>query len=134
MAVDIATADEYFTESVVNNEAWINSDNDSKQRALNNAQNMLSRMYKNRIIPDEAVFEQAIWLLKISEARKQAEEGVVSYTIDGISVELSQIDRSIAPTVIQILGRRVGRSTSDRKGYILTSDDFVRPPSGGVRP
>ncbi|WP_050632340.1 hypothetical protein [Bacillus andreraoultii] len=131
MAVDIATADKYFSEQVLHNDAWVNADNDSKQRALNNAVNMLSRQYKNREIPDEAVFEQAIWLLKISEARKQAEQGVVSYSIDGISVSLSQIDRSISPNVIQILGRRVGRSVSGRLGYIVSNN--VRKPSGGVR-
>lgn len=133
MAVDIATAEKYFSEQVLHNDAWINADNDSKQRALNNAVNMLNRNYKNREIPDEAVFEQAIWLLKISEARKQAEQGVVSYSIDGISVSLSQIDRSISPNVIQMLGRRTGRSTSGRQGYIVTQNDNFREPSGGVR-
>lgn len=133
MAVDIITADRYFSESVLNNDAWVNADNDSKQRALNNASNILSRQYKNREIPDEAVFEQAIWLLKISEARKQAEQGVVSYSIDGITVQLSQIDRTIAPNVIQILGRKFGRSTSGRLGYVVTSSKHFREPSGGVR-
>lgn len=132
MAVDLAVADKYFSESVLHNDAWVNADNDSKQRALNNASNILSRQYRNRTIPDEAVFEQAIWLLKISEARKQSEQGVVSYSIDGISVSLSQIDRTIAPNVIQILGRRVGRSESGRSGYVITKDKHFRPPSGGV--
>lgn len=131
MAVDLVAADRYFTESVLHNDAWVNADNDSKQRALNNAANILSRQYPNRSILDEAVFEQAIWLLKISEARKQAEQGVVSYSIDGISVTLSQIDRSISPNVIQLLGRRIGRSESGRAGYIVTKDCHFRPPSGG---
>jgi hypothetical protein len=134
MAVDIATADKYFTEQVLHNDAWVNADNDSKQRALNNAASILNRYYKRRNIPDEAVFEQAIWLLKISEARKQADEGVVQYSIDGISVSLSQIDRTIAPSVLQILGRRVGRSESGRLGYVVTRQEHFRPPSGGVRP
>jgi hypothetical protein len=118
MAVDIATADVYFSENVLHNDAWVNADNDSKQRALNNASNVLSRIYKNRSIPEEAVFEQALWLMKITEARKQAEIGVTSYSVDGITVQLSQIDRTIAPSVLQILGRRVGRSESGRQGYI----------------
>ena len=132
MAVDLAAADKYFTEFVLHNDAWVNADNDSKQRALNNASLILSRHYGNCTIPEEAVFEQAIWLLKISEARKQAEQGVTSYTVDGISISLSQIDRTISPNVISMLGRRVGRSESGRKGYFLTNEQFVRPPSGGV--
>jgi hypothetical protein len=120
MTVDIATADVYFSEYVLHNDAWINADNDSKQRALNNAANILSRHYRrHQSIPDEAVFEQAIWLLKISEARKQAEQGVTSYSIDGISVSLSNIDRTIAPQVISIMGRRVYPSESGRQGYIV---------------
>lgn len=133
MAVDLATADKYFSELVLHNDAWVNADSDAKQRALNNALTVLTRQYPNRKIPDEAVFEQAIWLLKISEARKQAEQGVTSYSVDGISISLSQIDRTIAPNVIAILGRRVGRSISGRLGYISTEDTFVRPPSGGIR-
>lgn len=130
MAVDLQTAEQYFTESVANNDAWVNADSDQKQRALNNASNIISRRYPNRTIPDEAVFEQAIWLLKISEARKTAEQGVTSYSIDGISVSLSQIDRTLAPETIAMLGRRVGQSTSGRLGYIVSN--YARKPSGGV--
>jgi hypothetical protein len=130
MAVDLATADVYFSESVLHNDAWVNADNDSKQRALNNASNILSRQYRNRTIPDEAVFEQAIWLLKISEARKQAEQGVTSYSVDGISVSLSQIDRTLAPTVIQIMGRRVGRSISGRQGWIVSNESYINQRLG----
>jgi hypothetical protein len=132
MAVDLATADKYFSESVLHNDAWVNADNDSKQRALNNASNILSRHYRNRMIPDEAVFEQAIWLLKISEARKQAEQGVTSYSVDGISVSLSQVDRTIAQPVLQIMGRRVGRSESGRQGYIVSSDQYIQSRLGRV--
>lgn len=132
MAVELATADKYFSESVLHNDAWVNADNDSKQRALNNASNILYRHYRNRTIPDEAVFEQAIWLLKISEARKQAEQGVTSYSVDGISVSLSQVDRTIAQPVLQVMGRRVGRSESGRQGYIVSSDPYIQSRLGRV--
>lgn len=130
MVVDIVSADKYFSESVLHNDAWISSDTDSKQRALSNASNILSRHYRNRDIPDEAVFEQALWLMKISEARKQAEQGVVSYSVDGISVSLSQVDRSIAQPVLQIMGRRVGQSTSGRQGWIATNDKYINQRLG----
>lgn len=130
MAVELATADVYFSEFVLNNDAWVNSDNDSKQRALNNASNILSRHYRNRVLPDEAVFEQAIWLLKITEARKQSEQGVVSYSVDGISVTLSQVDRTIAQPVLQMMGRRVGTSQSGRQGWVVSNDKYINQRLG----
>lgn len=123
MAVDLTTAERYFEEEVFDNDAWTKADEPSKQRALKNASNILYRYYSHykpnvRELPEAAVFEQTLWLLKVSEARKQAEQGVTSYSIDGISVQLSKIDRTIAPQTKMILGRRVGRSINDRVGYI----------------
>lgn len=126
MAVELQAAEKYFTEDVFINDAWVNADSDSKQRALNNADNILKRQYRTHAIPNEAVFEQAIWLLKITEARKQAEQGITSYSVDGISVQLSAIDRTIAPEVLQIVGRRVGQSISNRNGYIVSDSKFVQ--------
>lgn len=129
MAIDVVTADAYFDEFVLNNDAWKKADESLRKRALNNASRILSRHYPRRIISEEAIFEQAVWIMKISEARKQSAQGVVSYSIDGISVTLSQIDRSISPEVISILGRRVGQSLSTRQGYIVSSNDSI-PGSG----
>lgn len=129
MVVDIVAADAYFDEFVLNNEVWKAADEDVRKRALNNAFRILSRQYPRREIPVEAVFEQAVWIMKITEARKQSAQGVVAYSIDGISVTLSQVDRSISPEVFSILGRRVGQSLSTRQGYIVSSDEHV-PGSG----
>jgi len=129
MAIDVINADAYFDEFVLNNEAWKSADESTRNRALNNASRILERHFPRRIISEEAVFEQSIWIMKISEARKQATQGVVSYSIDGISVTLSQVDRSISPEVISMLGRRVGQSLSLRQGYIVSSDEHV-PGSG----
>lgn len=133
MTVDIEAATKYFDEEVFHNELWTSADDKSKSRALKNADNMLSRHYPNRDIPNEAVFEQALWVMKVSDARKQAEQGVVSYSIDGISVSLSQVDRSIAPNVLQIVGRRVGQSISGRQGWIHSKDDQINTQLGRGR-
>ena len=125
MAIDIATADKYFEEEVFHNEMWTAATEESKNRALKNADNILSRRYSRRTVPAEAVFEQALWIMKISEARKQSEQGVVNYSIDGISVSLSQVDRSIAPAVMDLLGRKVGQSLSDRQGWISSRTDAI---------
>ena len=123
MAVDVQSADTYFNEYVFHNEAWTAATEPTKQRALNNAVNILKRYYgTKREIADEAVFEQALWLMKVSEAQKQAERGVTSYSIDGISVSLSNVDRTIAPNAFAMLGRRVGASISGREGYVRYAD------------
>lgn len=129
MAVDLTMANTYFETFVIDNSMWTNADEATKRRAIANATRMLERHYRNIVIPDEAIYEQALWVLKVSEARKQAEQGVASYSIDGISVTLSQVDRSFSPAVISILGRRIGRSVSGRQGYILSREDGV-PGSG----
>lgn len=131
MAVELSKANEYFETYVIDNSMWTKSDEATKNRALANAERMIVRHYRKVQIPDEAVYEQALWLLKVSEARKQAEQGITSYSIDGISVTLSQVDRSFSPSVISILGRRVGRSVSGRQGYIVSSEDGV-PGSGSL--
>lgn len=129
MAVDLINANAYFETFVIDNTAWNSADEATKNRAIANASRMIERHYRKATIPDEAVYEQALWLLKLSEARKHSEQGVTSYSIDGISVSLSQVDRTFAPSVISILGRKVGRSLSGRQGYIVSDEDGV-PGSG----
>lgn len=127
--MDLQKADGYFSEAVLHNDPWMKADPESKKRALHQATHILFRYYGlKREISCEAIFEQAFWLLRISEARKTAEQGVTSYTVDGISVALSQIDRTIAPQAMAILGRRVARSRSARTGYLVDAhrDRWVR--------
>ena len=130
MAIELESADKYFSESVLYNDAWTTADIETKNRALNNSAQVLARRYGRRAIPVEAFYEQALWLLKISKARSQSEQGVTSYSIDGISVTLSQIDRSIAPNVIDILGRKVGRTFSGRQGWIHSNDKYINERLG----
>jgi len=124
MLLDLTQADAYFEGFVVNNDAWVDADNSLKTRAVNNASKVLYRIYgykydvEYRPIPEEAIFEQAIWLLRIDDMMKRAEQGVTSFMVDGIQVALARIDRTIAPQVIGILGRKIGQSVSGRVGSI----------------
>ncbi len=122
MAVDVTDANAYFDENILHNDEWVNADDPKKTRALNQAEKMLYRHYfqydpVENPIPDEAVFEQALWLLRIDDTIRRAEQGVKSVMVDGMMIQLAQVDRSISPAVISILGRRVGRSSSGRVGY-----------------
>lgn len=117
MAISVANADAYFMSKVLHKEEWTQADEQTRQVALNNAQMNLLRIYKqyndtDRPLPDEAVFEQALWLLRIDDSIRKAEQGVQTVSVSGISVSVNRVDLSVAPQVRLILGRRVGRSVT----------------------
>lgn len=101
------------------------TDDSLKKRSLNHASKTLYRLYGYKYdevtnpIPDEAIFEQALWILKLDDSLRKSEQGVKSIMVDGIQVVLARINRTIAPQVIHILGRKIGRSSSGRTGEIV---------------
>ena len=121
MTVTIANAENYFLNFVLHNAEWVDADAGRKQRALNNAGNQLYRMYRysynetTKPLPDEAVYEQALWLLRIDDSIRKAEQGVSSISVSGISIGVQKVNLSVAPEVINILGRRVGRTVNDTR-------------------
>lgn len=113
--IDLETANNYFSTEVLHTQEWDDATDEQRQRALKQAENQLYRIYKNydpvnKPLPDIAVFEQALWLLRIDENVRRAEQGVTSISISGINISLSRVNLSIAPAVFQIIGRRIGRS------------------------
>lgn len=125
MAVNIEQADNYFETRVLNNDEWVNAEATKKQRALNQASDILYRVYRHthdenrNPVPGEAIFEQALWLLRVDDMVRRSEQGVTSFMVDGIQVAIARIDRTIAPAVLIMLGRKVGRSSGARNGYIV---------------
>lgn len=122
--MDLTQANTYFEENVLHNDPWTNADDPTKTRALNNASKVLYRLYKQYDetkypIPAEAIYEQALWLLRVDDTIQKAEQGVKSVMVDGMQISINSIDRTIAPQVLLILGRRLGRTESGRTGYIL---------------
>lgn len=115
MAVTLGDAEAYFAVNVLHNEEWTEADAARKQRALTNAKNILYRVYKNynettKPLPDAAVFEQALWLLRADEAIRRSEFGVNSVTVGGMQISIERINTTVAPQAALIIGRRVGRS------------------------
>lgn len=113
MAVSVENGDLYFS-ALLHHEAWVEADAGTKQRALHTAEQHLYRLYRTynpdtRPLPDEAVYEQALWLLRMDDATRRAEMGVRSMSASGVSVSAERPD-SIAPQAVLILGRRMGRS------------------------
>ena len=115
--VNISDAEEYFGTEVLWADEWRNADFTAKDRALTNAENQLYRTYRGYNVADpknqidkKAVFEQALWLLRLDDTIRKAEQGVKSVSVSGISISLDRVASYIAPEVVKMLGRRVGRS------------------------
>jgi hypothetical protein len=130
MAYTVEDADVYFNEYVLHNDEWVNADYSLKQRAVNSAMKQLYRHYtsynqETRPIPDEAVFEQALWVLRIDDSFRRAEMGVTAINVAGISINMANVNRSLSPQVIAILGRKVGRY-QERVNWTVANDIRLR--------
>lgn len=100
----------FIETNILHSGIWDSADTNVKRKAVNNAERNLSNYYKNKKeLPAEAIAYQALWLLKIDDSIQRAEQGATSISVSGMSVSLLNIDRSIAPEVLRMLGRRVGR-------------------------
>jgi hypothetical protein len=100
-----------FIETNILHSALFDSADVTRQtKAVNNALANLRNYYgESREIPSEAIAYQTLWLLKIDDSIQRAEQGVTSVSVAGMSISLLNIDRSIAPEVLRMLGRRIGR-------------------------
>lgn len=129
--IELIEAETYIDENILHADEWRSADDQTKQRAIRNSFNILSRSYQK--FSTEAICLQALWLLRIDDSVRRTEQGATTINVDGITVSFAQINRTIAPDVIQILGRRIGRSTGDRRGYIVSSDNYVKGVGDWVR-
>ncbi|SFH23063.1 hypothetical protein SAMN05660649_04370 [Desulfotomaculum arcticum] len=115
MAATVANAEAYFATQVLHNDEWVAADPTQKQRALANAKAQLYRIYRNfndaeKPLPDEAVFEQSLWLLRIDDTLRKAEMGVKIISVAGVQIAVDKAAQTVAPQAVLIIGRRVGRA------------------------
>ncbi|QGG47649.1 hypothetical protein [Heliorestis convoluta] len=113
MTYDVVEADRYFTEQVLHNEEWFAVTLEIRQRALQNAANQLYRSFRRyhreqRPLPIEAIYEQALWLLRMDETIRKSEQGVKTVSVSGLSISMDKA-KAISPDVFAIIGRKVGR-------------------------
>lgn len=105
----------YIENEVLHNQAWLEASEAVRKRALKNAENELYQVFKRynketKPVPNVAIFEQAMWLLRKDETILRAEQGVTNVNLSGaIQMSVSGKTSRIAPSVTQLLGRRVGR-------------------------
>jgi hypothetical protein len=112
-----AEADAYFNANVVWSDEWDTATTTLKDKAITNAENQLYRTYKNYDITDatkqidkKAIYEQALWLLRLDDTIRKAEQGAKQISISGIMISVDRVASYIAPEAIRIIGRRVGKS------------------------
>lgn len=116
--VNVTDADSYFSTEVLFTDEWDGADVTTKEKALTNAENQLYRHYKSyditdstNQIPDKAVYEQALWLLRLDDSVRKAEQGVKQISVSGVTISLDRAASYIAPEATKILGRRIGWTT-----------------------
>lgn len=115
---------QYISDNVLHSKLWDSSDETVKQKAVNQAQHTLFRylpdVYKEgEVIPVEDVAEQVLWLLKMDDSMQRAEMGTLMITVDGVQIQLKDMDRTISPKLLTYLGisdirrKRVGSYAVD---------------------
>lgn len=118
---------QYIEESILHSKLFDNASDQQKNKAVNQAISTLLRylpaVYKSReSLPVEDVVEQVLWLLKLDDMMQRAEMGATMITVEGVQVQLKDMDRTIAPSILNLYGikdtkkRRVG-NYSDSMGY-----------------
>ncbi|OYD08542.1 hypothetical protein [Paludifilum halophilum] len=116
--VNIEDAVSYFDTEVLHSGAWDEADDALRQKALNNAERILYRTYgktydiddSSKWMPEEAVYEQALWMLRQDDAVQKTELGQVGVSVSGISVQMAGKPQYIAPEARRIIAEDGGSS------------------------
>ena len=119
--VNLEDAKAYFETEVLHSGPWDEVDDATRQKALNNAERILYRYFSSYDIDDEsnrmpaeAVYEQALWMLRQDEAVQKAEMGLAGTSVAGISVQMRGKADYIAPEARRIIAADKGGSVRRR--------------------
>ena len=133
--VILQEVDYFISENILHSEVWDTSDGTKRNKAVNQATRTLMRLFPKvytdpTTIPFEHLAEQSIWIMKIDDSFQRAELGVTFLMVDGISMNISDKDRSVAPFILEvnkvsngfnkrIVGSytRITPNNSNRKGW-----------------
>lgn len=114
----VAEVTQYITENVLHSKLFDSATPEIKQKAINQASHTLFKymadVYKSvELLPVDDVAEQVLWLLKMDDSMQRAEMGAMMITVDGIQIQLRDMDRTISPKLMALYGK-----TSIRKGRV----------------
>lgn len=106
---NIEEVSEYITTKILKNEEFIKAEEETKTRAVEEAEQQLIHFYgKKRTLPIEAISYQTLWIMRSDDTTQKAQEGIRSISLNGISISIGSPKPFISPEVLRILGRRIG--------------------------
>lgn len=112
---DISEAMEYILFNSLDNEDFIDADDERKIAILNVALRTLKRKYSGYNIPNEAVYLFApVLAAAFNDTNKLQQQGIASFSVRGIAFTFKDwakkdIDALIPPEVADIIGAPSGR-------------------------
>lgn len=133
----VASVTEFIKDNILHSKLYDVATSETRVKAVNQAVNtlftQLSIYESKELIPVADVSEQVMWLLKMDDTMQRAEMGVNSISVDGVSISFAEMNRTIAPNVLNKYGIRA--TTRRRVGsYSTPVGDTMRigqqlPPS-----
>jgi len=108
--ITVSEITQFIAENVLHSKLYDSANENIKQKAVNQAISTLVRymsdVYKDReSLPIEDVSEQVLWLLKMDDSMQRAEMGATMITVDGIQLQLKDMDRTISPKLLALYGK-----------------------------
>lgn len=102
---------QFINENMLHSKVFDRATETQRRKAVNQAVNTLIRhlpdVYKDKeALPVEDVAEQTLWLLKVDDTFQRADLGAVMVTVDGVTVQMREMDRTIAPSILNLYGIR----------------------------
>jgi hypothetical protein len=126
LTVSLSDANVYFTVEVLHSKPWDKADDTTKQKALNNAERVLYRFYRElydltdetKKMPATAIYEQALWMLRQDESIQQEDFGVTGLGVGSINIQMKGNPASlIAPEAERIIEEDQENNDDDGNGY-----------------
>lgn len=115
MTWDIEAASQYIRLNTLDNEDFIDADDERKTALLNVASRTLSRKYSGYTIPDEAVYLfSAVLAAAFNDTNKLGQQGIASFSVRGIAFTFKDwakkgLDDLIPEEVAELVGAPSGR-------------------------
>jgi DNA integrity scanning protein DisA with diadenylate cyclase activity len=106
----VAEVTQYIADNVLHSKLYDSATPEVQQKAVNQAINTLvkymSDVYKDvESLPIDELAEQVLWLLKMDDSMQRAEMGALMITVDGIQIQLKEMDRTISPKLLALHGK-----------------------------
>ncbi len=125
----VQEVDTFIGQNILHSDAWDTADTTAKTKAVNNSIRLLKRLFPKIYIetpPIEHIAEQSVWMLRVDDMFQKSELGATYIQCDGVAINLSEKDRTLAPFIMQVNGVTEGFGKRRVGSYILSKVDTNR--------